>query len=165
MTNTPYRQHLSPQSANTGLLLRIRDSSRCSERAKPRERKIKVSFIAASGFCWLFFCQNRLRASVTGITFGSVLSPYLWIGLPAQSTVIRTREARTLTDHLYQTSLTVVLRQKRQVVTPITPKNQDRSYVPTSGGLDYAEVYDVKDHHGFGAASNRINCRNDRRFC
>jgi hypothetical protein len=31
MTNTPYRQHLSPQSANTGLLLRIRDSSRCSE--------------------------------------------------------------------------------------------------------------------------------------
>jgi hypothetical protein len=74
-------------------------------------------------------------------------------------------ETATLADHLGQTSLTVVLRQKRQLVTPITLQNQDQSYLPCDGGVDYAQVYDVKDHHGFGAASNRINCRNDRRFC
>jgi hypothetical protein len=32
-------------------------------------------------------------------------------------------------------------------------------------GDDYAEVYDVEDHYGFGAASNRVNCRNDWSFC
>jgi hypothetical protein len=33
-----------------------------------------------------------------------------------------------------------------------------------TAGFDYAEIYDVKDHHGFGAASNRINFRNDWSF-
>jgi hypothetical protein len=66
---------------------------------------------------------------------------------------------------VHQTSLTVVLRQKRQFVTPITTQNPDQSYLPANGGVDYAEVYDVKDHHGFGAAGNRIDRRNDWRFC
>jgi hypothetical protein len=74
-------------------------------------------------------------------------------------------ETSTLTDHLHQTSVTAVLRQKRQFVTPITPQNQDQSYLACNGGVDYAEVYDVKDHHGFGAASDRINCRDDWSLC
>jgi hypothetical protein len=64
-----------------------------------------------------------------------------------------------------QLSLTLVLRQKRQFVTPITLQNQDQSYLTGNGRVDYAEAYDVKDHHGFGAASNRVNCRNDWCFC
>jgi hypothetical protein len=156
---------LCPQSANTGLLLRIRDSCRCSEEGEAEGEEN----------------QNLLRR---GLRFWFV------VVLPEPAGGIRDKhhvwerfepipldrfarskysepdaEATTLADHLYQTSLTVVLRQKRQVVTPITPKNQDRSYVSINGGVDYAEIYDVKDHHRVGAASSRINCRNDRSFC
>ena len=63
--------------------------------------------------------------------------------------------------------LTVVLRQKRRFVTPVTPKTPDQSYVPVGGWVDYAEIHDVgqKDHDGFGAACNRNDPRNDRCFC
>jgi hypothetical protein len=52
-----------------------------------------------------------------------------------------------------------------QFVTPITLQNQDQSYIQCNGGVDYEEVYDAKDHHRFGTASNCIDRRNDWRFC
>jgi hypothetical protein len=63
--------------------------------------------------------------------------------------------AATLADHRHQTSLTVVLRQKRRFVTHC--KTQDQPYVSVRGRVDYTEIHDVgqKDHHGFGAACNR----------
>jgi len=63
--------------------------------------------------------------------------------------------------------LTVVLRQKRRFVMPVTPKTPDQSYVSVGGWVDDAEIHDVgqKGHHRFGAACNRNDCRNDWCFC
>jgi hypothetical protein len=79
----------------------------------------------------------------------------------------RRREAATLADHRYQTSLTVVSRQKRRFVTPVTLQNAGSTLCIDSGSVEYAEIYDVgqKDHCGFGAACNRNDGRNDWCFC
>jgi hypothetical protein len=73
------------------------------------------------------------------------------------------REAATLAGHRYQTSLTVVLRQKRRFVTPVTLKNAGSTLCVGNGSVEYAEIFDVgqKDHYWFGAACNRNDCRND----
>jgi|SRR5215469_13276200 len=44
------------------------------------------------------------------------------------------------TGKVMLTSLTLVLRQKHRVVTPVTPKKQDQPYTPVSGWDDCAEV-------------------------
>ena len=66
------------------------------------------------------------------------------------------REAATLADHRYQTSLTVVSRQKRRFVTPVTLQNAG-STLFGRGSVEYAEIYDVgqKDHYVAIASSTK----------
>jgi hypothetical protein len=61
----------------------------------------------------------------------------------------------------------IKVRQNRQLVTPITIQAPDQSYVSIGDWVDYAENHNVgqKDHHGFGAACNRNDCRDDECFC
>ena len=51
---------------------------------------------------------------------------------------------------------------------PVTPKTPDQSYLAVSGfGVHQAEIRNVyqKDHHSFGAACNRNDCRSHYCFC